>query len=166
MTKISPQIAKYILFFAFLLSALFCFICFCDAKKITRINISEYSEEVPENLDYAIEDYVINNNILQVNGWVREIGKEITIYDISVVLHDVENGIFFELPTQYIERKDVTEFFNDGINYDNSGFISRSFITDFDLERKQYEACIAYRSDNSHIMVHTNLFVGGDFNEY
>lgn len=162
MNGISNRNATLLMIFIILLSAFFCGTCFWDAKKVSVIDMEDYKEG--DDLYYKLDYICLKDDMLKVRGWIVQAGQEVETYDTSLVLHDPVKGMFFELPTQYEKRSDITELLNDGTDYSDSGFLSNTFIDQFDLTETQYEICIAYKNNGASYMLHTDQYIGQNWN--
>ncbi|MDP4086253.1 MAG: hypothetical protein Q8934_16780 [Bacillota bacterium] len=69
-----------------------------------------------------IEQASIENNKLTIKGWgiIKKSRKQ---GNLNLLLKN-SKGELYKLKYKSEDRKDVTKFFNDGFNYNNSGFIS------------------------------------------
>lgn len=162
MNGISKKLATQILLLILILSALFCIICWWDAKKVTIIDINNYTKIT--DLTYELEDIILQNDILKIRGWVIQDGLEVETYDIAMLLYNPMDNTLYELPTQYEKRTDVTTLINDGTNYDDSGFLSNTLIKQFNLSQYQYELCIAFRNNDCKFIFHSDQYIGGNWN--
>lgn len=161
MNQISGKNVSQMMLLITLLSALFCGICFLDARKVKATDITIYTEDA--DLSYELENIVLENDILTVKGWVVQIGQEIQTFDIATALYRPEDNTLYELPTQYEQRSDITERFNDGTSYDNSGFLTKALINQFNMSEYQYELCIVFKSNDCKYLLHTGQYIGGNW---
>ena len=100
-----------------------------SVTRITEFNLSGY-EPVKQinNYSWSIDDAEIvmkmDTEYCRIKGWVVEYGidaKQSKLHPI-IILQNLENGIFYKLPTKTVLRKDVTKFLFDGNDYNHSGF--------------------------------------------
>lgn len=72
-------------------------------------------------LRFNIESFSSENLKLQVKGWVILENQDMANAVIKVIALNTENKAF-ALPTNAIQRQDVTSYINNGFNLDESGF--------------------------------------------
>jgi hypothetical protein len=96
------------------------------SNKIEVINkLPEFEYKSKGNID-LIE---VKSNKVKVRGW-SIIPKRKSNSKIKVILNN--NKVNYLIDTDFQERKDITQSFNDGYNYDNSGFV-------FDINKNEIE---------------------------
>lgn len=137
-------------------------IVYIDASRLRVLDPQDYG--TGENLQYWLYNAEQVEDMFQVRGWIVHTGEPIETYDIVVVLHDLGKDVYYQCPTQREERTDVTEYMNDGINYDDSGFISNTLVKKLNLQTTRYEVCIAYRNNGERELVKTGTYVGNTDN--
>lgn len=107
----------------------------------------EPSEGLLCSIDYiSVSDAVIR-------GWCMEKGKNINSFDMDILLWNQAKAYGYQIPACLESREDITEYFNDGINYDRAGFccvFDNSWLVDAD-----YRIYIRYRCNNSDLIVDT-----------
>jgi hypothetical protein len=70
--------------------------------------------------EWSIDNVTKSSTRFEITGWVAKIGRNLIYENRSIVLIDPA-GQLYELHTVMEKRTDVTHFFKDGFNYDNSG---------------------------------------------
>lgn len=85
-----------------------------------HINLSDY-QELQEGYEYGLNVIEANLDYDEVSGWIVVPGHEIVQYETTLVLYS-ETGNAYAFPTKMVTRTDVTEYFDDGLNYDASGY--------------------------------------------
>jgi hypothetical protein len=90
-----------------------------NEKVIYMGNISDY-ELAGENYFFIVHHSVITENKLYIHGALLKRGTNLDYVNNRYVLIDKDNKLY-GIKSIMINRPDVTEFFNDGYNYNNSG---------------------------------------------
>ncbi|WP_288133063.1 glycosyltransferase family 39 protein [Flavobacterium sp.] len=112
------------------------FILLKDAKK--DIDISKFSPFQTYNGDqfgYSIESFENQNGIITASGWAYFDGQDAKDSEITVIL--IKDTKSISLPTQKVNRPDVTTYFKSNFNLANSGFSSTINLAD--LEKGTYK---------------------------
>ncbi|WP_445714517.1 DUF6311 domain-containing protein [Flavobacterium sp.] len=91
--------------------------------KVKTSNKIEVINRLPE-LEFKSKGNIdlveFNGNNVKVRGW-SIIPKNKFNYKIKVIFASIKNNYLVD--TDFQERKDITQSYNDGYNYDNSGFV-------------------------------------------
>lgn len=101
------------------------YICFRNNAARTHIldDKKEKIEQVGKSRKYLYNidtlDKVSQDNF-EISGWIIKKKENIKNISINIMLKD--DNKFYVLPTKIEKREDVTQKFNDGTNYDFSGF--------------------------------------------
>lgn len=139
------------------LGLLFALIVFYDKQNIHKINNEDYIE-TKGDISYVIDSVDYNEDSISIIGWAYKMGQDIKNYDTEIVLNNITTNEFITIPTDMVIRKDVTEFFNDGFNYDCSGFSSK--VLNRKLNRNDtYNIYILYRNDSHNYLIKTDGIV-------
>lgn len=77
---------------------------------------------VNDKINFSIDRISLENNIIDMSGWAVMIGDDAYDYNISVLLVSHISDTQYKLRINETIRTDVTAYFSDGYNYDNSGF--------------------------------------------
>ena len=103
-------------------------------------------------------DYNEHKNRITISGWLVKQGIDTKQVSIKVVLKNTITEEFYELPTSIVARNDITEKFDDGVNYDNSGFrVSVPYGNKLiDLEKYDYEIFLHYNIYEDEYLLPTN----------
>ena len=101
------------------------YICFRNNSARTYIldDKKEKIEQVGKSSKYLYNiDSLdkVNQDNFEISGWVIKKKENIKNISINIMLKD--DNKFYGLPTKIEKREDVTQKFNDGTNYDFSGF--------------------------------------------
>jgi hypothetical protein len=102
----------------------------------------------------------IDGNRLDVRGWFLIEGYQSSTVTMHILLKNRVTNDCYELPTAILTRTDVTESFDDGINYDNSGFYASTYSKKFDFESTSYEIAILYETGGNQYLYNTGSVVG------
>lgn len=110
---------------------------------------------------YSISDSATQGDYINISGHVVHTGEDLKHFNVQLVLYgdSLEDALIFKLAMQ--TRTDVTAAFNDGYNYDSSGFsanIKRSLIGD-----AVYNVALLYNDtqndDGARLIITGNTFV-------
>ncbi len=109
----------------------------------TRIEIIDFSSLISasENdlYDYKLEEIDIDDSI-RIRGWVIERGKSSLPVEIYVILAEAAAKRGLLLPTTIVKREELTAEYDDGLNYDWSGFeVLIPHRDQIDLTRSNYQ---------------------------
>ncbi|WP_244834520.1 glucosyltransferase domain-containing protein [Clostridium sp. BJN0001] len=108
---------------------------------------------------YSIDSFSLENNEVKIGGWF--IDKEVDSDDIKIniyLLND-ENSNIFEINTGRQTRTDVTSYFKDGTNYDNSGFITKGDLSNLGSDISKYRIIIGYTHNDQEKFVDTKHYL-------
>lgn len=83
---------------------------------------------------YYIDKIDIDEKYINIRGWTVVIGENSVNYHIKIALQTKDDYLIYN--TNNENRSDVTAHFNDGFNYDNSGF--KVQIDKTNLNRAEY----------------------------
>ena len=129
-------------------------LCLTAIAHILLIRMEMYSVKKisldTENIEdgmvfYDIERCEIANGELLIEGWRGVPTNERRAFGSYFVLSD-GTGNFYQLPSSYVERPDVTAIINDGNEYSRSGLVSK--VKTSKLKSGSYTLLIAYRPDS------------------
>lgn len=85
--------------------------------KISEIyKLPEHSKDAKGNLDLV----EASNDMIKIRGWITKLKSDNSNRKINILLINKKNKYIVETVPEI--RKDVTNSYNDGFNYDNSGF--------------------------------------------
>ncbi len=80
-----------------------------------------------------------------IYGWMIKPGCTLRSVKMHVVLKNTETGKYYVVPTNIVERKDITEMMNDGNVYDRCGFwVSLPRLDELDQKDRDYEIYALY----------------------
>lgn len=126
-----------------------------------RININDYEVYANGDVFLCNIDNITLDDDGDISGWIIKKGESIKIVAIKVILQDTVTQKSYVVPTQVLVREDVTEFFDDGTNYDNSGFIVETKNLDYSLDigNHDYQIFIYLDINGSECIVQTGLML-------
>lgn len=118
----------------------------------TRVIVSDYNGLEAETaadgyvitiqeLSYESES-VIEEDKISIRGWIVKQGVEIDNISLHVVFRNTTNNTWYVLPTTIEERPDVTEYFNDGLDYDYCGFYASAPNEEISADEYDFEIYI------------------------
>lgn len=126
--KRSRKILLLLMILAFLIGS----IKLWKVQQIVPVDLKTYTpatevDPYSYNLDlvyYQHDGKPYTKDLIDIEGWVIEHGvaAEPAPSRIRVILKDQETGAAYSLPTAAFARPELTGFFSDGTNYDDSGF--------------------------------------------
>ena len=149
---------EYVLIFCALCLGiiLFCLLLYFNESYIHKVEIVNYA---PDNiLEYCI-DSVEMDEYITVNGWSYVPGENINTYDCNILLQEIGTENIYILPTTMVDRTDVTQSYDDGYNYNHSGFMARARLGQFNYANKDYEIIIRYFNNENEYYVKTSKTV-------
>lgn len=125
-----------------------------NETRIRQLNAEDVvTDSLDEGYGYYI-DYLNYEGNLIVEGWFAKIGEDIRNVSIKFVLRNIRTGRCYMIPTTMKIRKDVTAYYKDGHDYDNSGF-SINIPPDKRVQNNgnDYEMLILYGLNNSEKLI-------------
>lgn len=135
----------------------FCVLLRWDIGKCAMINPEEYIL-VQEGIDYYIDEVNYTHNAITIQGWAIKKGENIDVSECYIVLKDTSSGEYMKIPTKIISRGDLTEYFNDGFNYDYSGFFAK--VLDKKLNKNSdFDIYILYQNNNEKYLIDTQMSI-------
>lgn len=152
--KIQIQKSKVILLLSLVISLgiIFAGIIYLDNNLVREVDITDM-EPNQENVSFCIDAISDNNNYISVRGWAFKKGISISTVECYVGVVNEESGDCYRVNTVKEDRTDVTSAYNDGFDYDKSGFYT--LFNKRLLREGNYEICLLYYSDNNNTFVPT-----------
>ena len=126
----------------------------------STIDISKFKELKPYNGDafmFNVETFEIANNILNTSGWAYFENQEASKTTLELLF--IKDGKAIKLLKQKVSRPDVTSYFNNKFNVDNSGFKSTYDISKFGQGKYQLAIYLFDKSTNKEGLVLTEKFI-------
>lgn len=101
-------------------------------------NISDGYALCLDEIKCENDNILLTEDLLEISGWMIKQGEDTNNVRLRVVLRNEVTGEYLMLPTTLLQRPDVTDYYNDGHNYDVSGFEAKISQKDIDLENCKY----------------------------
>lgn len=131
------------------------------AENIVTSQLSDGYTVCLDQLEYQDDGIYLTKDMLVVSGWLIKNGESMDNIQLKIVMKNCGTGEYYMLPTTQLQRKDVTELFNDGYNYNNSGFSVRVFQRKIDLQNQRYELMAVYAFNGEAVLIDLEQAVGG-----
>ncbi len=123
--KSENKISILLLALSIILPVLFIMLFIHDNEKIEKISLDE-ATELSMVTEYGIENIIVDNTNIFLSGWLIEKPDTISKVNRNFILSDGNNT--YKLNTIMEKRSDITERWNNGNNYDNSGLQGNGLI--------------------------------------
>jgi 4-amino-4-deoxy-L-arabinose transferase-like glycosyltransferase len=126
----------------------------------STIDISKFKELKPYNGDafmFNVETFEIANNILNTSGWAYFENQEASKTSLELLF--IKDGKAIKLLKQKVSRPDVTSYFKNKFNVDNSGFKSTYDISKFGQGKYQLAIYLFDKSTNKEGLVLTEKII-------
>lgn len=82
---------------------------------------------------------------IDISGWIIRPKNNSLNSSFQIILKNISTSEWSFIKTNSFSRKEVTDYFHDGFNYDNSGFSSSTKLDNFSLNQpSNYEIYIMY----------------------
>lgn len=137
--------------FVFCVAAFF-ILLFWWNQRIAPVDISRCQKD-NGRITCKVDKYY-GDNFIRLTGYAYEKGVSINFANLSVIAYNPEKDRYYELPTECVEKKKITEKENDGYNYDNCGFISVVFSKKIWNGTKFY---LRYRHNGVDVLLDTGM---------
>lgn len=108
--------------------------------------------EVDHTLTFDKFIFEPNDNEINLEGWCVVEGASTGPIEIQVLLKEIDGENCYCLPTSLQKRPDVTQFFDDGNNYDYSGFKINMGLEKLDFNNISYKVLICYNVDEKNYL--------------
>lgn len=136
-----------------------CFILYKDISHVKKISTDSEAMFAEQGFNYSIDYLEDSGDEIIVQGWAFIEGKSTQYFDCSVVLKNLSSNDYYQIPTSYQERKDVTEVYgSQDLNYDHSGFFAR--VLKDKLPTGEYEVYLGYNAHTILQLYQTGYFIG------
>ena len=162
-TQIINMTIPYIMIVVFVIISFFAY-DYLKKDKVSTIkdenvkvvdNNTEGFECVVDEWKYSYNES-INKGTLYVSGWATHTGVDADDTEISVVLK--LNGNYYNSPGYINYRKDVTEYKNDGVDYDKSGYYTYLTTDAYGcpVDNNVYDLYLRIKEENSVYYINMN----------
>lgn len=139
------------------ISILYCGILYYRNDKVDIIKESGW-DQGKDKMQCCIDGFGDEEDTISLSGWCIVSGEDIGYANYYVVFHNIAEDSYYRVNTVYKQRADVTAYFNDGYNYDNSGFYTR--VRKCNLPEGEYEVCIWYLCNDYNLLYTTDQHFG------
>ena len=95
-----------------------------DAARVIPADPGHYSLGL-DQVSWEKDDIPAAKDFVCISGWIFKPGEEVDRVVIRIILKNTVTGECLVLPTDVVERTDITQYMDDGNNYDYSGFSVR-----------------------------------------
>ena len=121
-----------------------------DVKDYEIMNLENNSNDI---FPYNIDSIEVINRKLFVEGWLARKGQNNNDIDILVVIKDDKDN-YYKIFTKSVTRLGLNEYFNDGYDYTNTGFISKGKLK----KEIKYPLKIYFliKKDGRKVLINTN----------
>lgn len=144
----------FILIKIVVISLVWCVSVYWNTNKITAIQNCAW--KIDETLQVYVDTFSDKNNNVILKGWCLKEEENIGYANYNIVVHGLYSDKYYQIRTGYTRRDDVTEVYDDGYNYGNSGFYVN--IVKENLPSDRYEICLWYCVNNNNSFKKLNLF--------
>lgn len=126
--------------------------------RVYEVDASIYTENTEVN--YTIESVSWSETGVMISGWCLVPEEDIKYAEMHLLIES--NGVYYQVPTMLIERKNVTDLYDDGYNYDYSGFYSLIDFQNFKIEENQdFNMYMIYNSNGREDIINLNTTLRG-----
>lgn len=116
---VSEKKRRFVFYFGIILLMILCILYAAYNNTCRTItNVGEHSQE----LNFWIDNNSLNDNCLEISGWVVKKGLPLTAFDVEIICWNEAAQEGYIIPCAFESRPDVTNAMADNVNYDNSGF--------------------------------------------
>ncbi len=143
---------KYFILLAVVLIVVFiiCAIVYKDQDLWEKVD-SDWSFDYPENIEYQV-DCIEEEKSYIIEGYAFIHNEILYTIDMTVVLRDKEDDVYYKIKTDVNNLGDLTDSFNEGINYDNSRFVARAQKKHL-KNGHTYEIGLLYRNNGYNFLI-------------
>lgn len=124
-------------------------------KHELRTEKYEVKQSLLATLPYRsnIDDIIQSRSKIILSGWLIKENHDIDVVHRQVVFKSKTSNQAVKVATIIVERKDLTPYMNDGVNYEDSGFFAVVEVAQLDRVNQDYEIYILDKSDEDEQMV-------------
>lgn len=128
-------------------------ILYAKSEKVKLNNLNYTNNDIKWYIDNA----KIENGNIKINGWILDENYSSKNSKTEVYIKNDNNGEIYKLSTIKTQRYDVTDYFNNEENYDDSGFITKGSYIELDDKSSKYTIILSYENNNSISYVDTGI---------
>jgi len=156
--NINLRIAIIGLLFSFMVSSMFGVIYKHDNEKIIYMGTTSEYDLANGEYFFIVHHAIITESRLHIHGALLKRGANLNYVNNRYVLIDKNNKLY-GIKTIMIKRPDVTEFFNDGYNYDNSGLDGQTKAYKFKNSEYSVGAIIKEKDGREYLVISDNKII-------
>lgn len=127
-------------------------ITFFTNQRVKEIDVSNIDRTAAAGVDFSIDSVSHKYDYISIRGHAYQPGISVDMVETVIVVYDAVNDKYYELPTESVKRKKLTEEANDGYNYDYAQFEAVAFKNKIPDGSR---VCILYRVNGSEILIET-----------
>lgn len=130
-------------------------------KKVraVRETVWQETDTSEAGISFLLDSVTAKNKVLTVNGWLfrtEDAGKETKT---EVLLFHSRTGKAYVLPTDIVERTDLSESFPEIASLEYAGFTASTETWRFDFGYDSFEICLRYTNEEEAFTIHTGQYV-------
>lgn len=122
------------------------------ASKKMNIDLPEIEEH---KIRYFFDQISVDEDIITIRGWGIILGQASSENELYLVMNSDSTTVIFS--TEIEIRKDITGHFNDGYNYDYSGYIAK--ISKSDLYKSKFKLGILIKKAEECSLLYTDSYI-------
>lgn len=115
-----------------------------DSNIVSMKHLSDGYTFALDECSYEEDSNPLTRDRLKISGWLIKRGEDTARVTLRIVLNNINTGEYLLLPTTLLQRGDVTSAYDDGHNYDNSGFSVNLPLSVIDFENVNYSLMALY----------------------
>lgn len=116
--------------------------------------LMQYVKLDSTNIFYNMDYFYYNNRYVSCGGYLALKDSTNFSNNYSIIFNN-ENNIY-KIRTMEVTRQDITEYFNNGINFDNTGFKIDGYVSNY-VNPGYYQIFIGIENGNEKFLVDTGL---------
>ena len=145
------QIISY--YILFIICICYILMLFYNNRQNQFVNF-ETIDQIIDDDNVHIDEIVLNKEIVEIRGWKIDTEDKSNIFNMEVVLEELENQEYIKVPTVMEKREDISFYFGNDTHYENSGFVGRILISN--LNNSKYRVCILKKNEQDICLYLTN----------
>lgn len=102
---------------------------------------------------YEGDSSPLTRDRFKITGWLIKRGEDTARVTLRIVLNNIDTGECLLLPTTLLQRGDVTSAYDDGHNYDNSGFSVNLPLSVIDFDNVNYSLMALYSLNGEEYLI-------------
>ncbi len=150
----SRKTVKVLLFIFFIL--LFCFEAGLSFYNYLPHKIDVSGIPVNEHLDWRVKSIIQERWYLTIEGFAFNKNESPVSPSFSVLLKNLETGVYYQLSTYFDIRWDVPDLYGIDKSFINSGFGGKTVMKMLQLHQNSYQIYIGYRDHGKIYLIDTD----------